>query len=99
MRTEEVAVPQAADLAGAEGEIERCFGEAGLRVALKGTLATHKGCVHWHLKRGKERGTLEVTLWPARRRLWLSVHANRSGDWVEGALRHVADALPDALRR
>ena len=45
-----------------------------------------------------ERGTLEVTLWPARRRLWMSVHANRGAEWVEGALRHLADALPGALR-
>ena len=77
--------------------MERCFGEAGLRVAMKGTLAAHKGCVHWHLKRGKERGTLEVTLWPAQRRVWLSVHANRGAEWVEGALRDLAGALPRAL--
>lgn len=97
MRTEDVAVPDGADFAGAEGAVERCFGEAGLRVAMKGTLAAHKGCVHWHLKRGKERGTLEVTLWPARRRLWLSVHANRGGEWVEEGLAGLKEALGAAL--
>ena len=97
VRTEEIAVPDGIDLSRVDGAIERCFQAAGLHVALKGTVKAHQGSVHWHLRRGEERGTLEVTLWPARRRLWLSVHANRGGEWVEAALRDLADALPSAL--
>ena len=99
MRTEEVAVPEGVDLEGAVGTVERCFGELGLRVAMKGTLAAHKGCVHWHLKRGKERGTLEVTLWPARRRAWLSVHANRGAAWIEETLGQLKHAVQATLAR
>ena len=98
MRTEEIPVPDDANLSRAEAAIERCFTGGGLRVALKGTLAAHKGSVHWHLKRGTGRGTLEVTLWPERRRLWLSVHTNRGGEWVEAALDRLAQALPGELR-
>jgi hypothetical protein len=97
VRTEEIAVPPDAELLGAEEVIERCCAAAGLRVTMKGTVAAHPGSVHWHLKRGEERGTLEVTLWPARRRLWLSVHANRGGDWIDEALSRLKKALPDAL--
>ena len=97
MRSEEVTVPQGADFSRAEAALERCFEAEGLRVAMKGTLAAHKGCVHWHLKRGKERGTLEVTLWPARRRVWLSVHANRGGEWIEEGLVRLREAIEGSL--
>ena len=68
---------------------------AGLREALhltmKTTLKKYPGCIHWHFKRGKEPGILEVTLWPADEengaagrsdRLWLSVHNNRKANWM-----------------
>jgi hypothetical protein len=97
VRTEEVPIPDSADLSRAESPIERCFADVGLDVTLKGALAAHKGSIHWHLKHGKERGTLEATLWPARRRLWLSVHANRGGEWVDEVLRRLIHALPEAL--
>ena len=98
VRTEEVVVAPEADLSDAEGAIERCVAEAGLRVTMKGTVAAHKGSVHWHLKLREERGTLEVTLWPARKRVWLSVHANRGGGWVDEALGRLQAALAEALR-
>jgi hypothetical protein len=62
VRTEEIAVPPDAQLLGAEEVIERCCEAAGLHVTMKGTVAAYPGSVHWHLKRGKEPGTLEVTL-------------------------------------
>jgi dihydroxyacetone kinase-like protein len=37
---------------------------ANLRVTLKGTLKKYPGCIHWHLKREGERGTLEMTWSP-----------------------------------
>jgi hypothetical protein len=54
----------------------------GLSIGMKGSLKKFPGSIHWHLKKGRERGTLEVTLLPAERRLWFSMHENRSAAWV-----------------
>jgi hypothetical protein len=69
---------------------------AGLAVTHRGTLARYPGSRHWHLKRGRERGTLEVTLWPEGRRLWLSVQDGRRGDWIEGAMADLVERLASA---
>jgi hypothetical protein len=53
---------------------------------MKGTLASFPGCTHWHLKRNRERGVLEITLWPAQSRLWLSVQDGRKGAWIDAAV-------------
>ena len=57
------------------------------------TLAKYPGCTHWHLKRGMEQGTLEVTLWPSEGRLWASVQAGRAGEWIDQAVRELIAAL------
>lgn len=54
----------------------------GLSISMKGTLKKFPGSIHWHLKKGRERGTLEITLLHAERRLWFSMHENRSAEWV-----------------
>jgi hypothetical protein len=68
--------------------IEQVCATANLRVTMKSTLKKYPGCIHWHLKKEDERGILEITWWPCdaetkRPRLWLSVHRNRTADWVE----------------
>jgi hypothetical protein len=62
--------------------IDQMSAAHGLSVSMKGTLKKFPGSIHWHLKKGRERGTLEVTLLPAERRLWFSMHENRSAPWV-----------------
>jgi hypothetical protein len=74
-------------------EVERRCAREGLRVTLKGTLAKYPGCVHWHFKKGAERGTLEVTLWEQERRLWFKVHAGRRGAWMEAVIPRLQHAL------
>ena len=78
-----IAVPAGARLAGMEHDIESACRAEGLRQTLKGTLAQYPGCVHWHVKQGRERGTLEITFWPAERRLWFKVAEGRRGEWME----------------
>ena len=65
----------------------------GLRVTLKGTLAQYPACVHWHLKRGAEKGVLEMTLWPAGRRLWFKVGDHRRGDWMTTTIAQLKQVL------
>ena len=58
--------------------------QLGLDIAIDGTLKSFPGCRHWHLRKPGTTGTLEVTSWPERKRLWVTYHANRVGDgWVE----------------
>jgi hypothetical protein len=73
--------------------VERAAAEAGLTVTLRGTLAAYPGCTYWHLKRGREPGTLEVTWWPQTGRLWFKVANNRHGWWIEDARRLLANRI------
>ena len=82
----EISIPLQTDLSQAEQIIEqRCMAE-GLSLSLKGSLSKYPGCVHWHLKREGQRGTLEITLWARVHRIWFSIHTGRTGDWIEETL-------------
>jgi len=66
--------------------VERACAAESLTCSMKGTLTSFPNCVHWHWKRGKERGTLEITWWGKQDRLWFKVAAGRTGSWIEGTL-------------
>ena len=73
-------------------------GRLGLTISSEGKLAAYPGSRHWHLKIGRRSGTLEVTVWPARNRLWVTYHANRVGDgWVQQLAPVFARALAERL--
>ena len=79
----EVKIPSAAKaFARLETTIDRLIIVHELTVTMKTTLSKHPGSIHWHAKRGRERGTLEITLWPSQKRLWFSMQDGRQGDWV-----------------
>ena len=73
--------------------IETAFAKAELRVTLRGTLAKYPSCMHWHLKRGREAGTLEVTSWPRGRRVWISIQDGRKGEWTSAAAKELKALL------
>ncbi len=97
MQQLEIAVPPSADLAAAEAQIQGACLAEGLKIALKTSLASYPGSVHWHLKSGTGAGTLEVTLWPAARRLWLAIHRGRDAPWVEPAAARLGATLENDL--
>jgi hypothetical protein len=74
------------DISGATGKLDKTIEAlcraAGLSITMKTTSAKFPGSIHWHLKKGRERGTLEVTLWPSQNRLWFSMQDGRSANWV-----------------
>ncbi len=72
--------------------------ELGLVASLLGGLRTFPGSAHWHLKRGAEAGTIEVTFWPKENRLWLSVQARRTSPWVRQVLPKLRAALARSLK-
>ncbi len=63
-----------------EPAVEKLIAAHGLSATLKGTTRKFPGSIHWHLKKGRERGTLEITLHGDL--LWFSMHENRSGEWI-----------------
>ena len=61
----------------------------GLLNTMKTTSSKYPGSIHWHFKKGHERGTLEVTLWPVQNRLWFSMQDGRKADWVMNVAREL----------
>jgi hypothetical protein len=95
---DEIAVPRRIPMTAAAQWIEDAAAEAGLRVGMRATLATRShGNIHWHLKRGAEPGTLEMTLLNRERRIELSIRKNRSAPWAPLALEQLAAFLTARL--
>ena len=97
MRVIEVGLPAAARLEPIPAQVEAVMARAGLRQTLRGRQASYPGSVHWHYHRGRERGTLELTFWPAQRRLWLKVGARRGAAWIDELLPRIQADLEQAL--
>src|SRR4030095_7866814 len=53
--------------------VERVCLAHHLNCTLKGTLVRYQGSVHWHFKKDKLKGTLEITWWESKNRLWFKV--------------------------
>jgi hypothetical protein len=98
MREFEFPLAADSDCQKIERAIDRAIAGGGLRVTLRGSLAKFPGCVHWHVKKGREPGTLEITLWPREHRAWFTIQDGRKADWIEGELRRLHDALNDQIR-
>ena len=59
--------------------VEQACVVEGLVSSLKGTLAQYPNCVHWHFKKGREPGTLEITWWAKENQLWFKVASGQIG--------------------
>lgn len=94
----DIQIPESSALAAMADIVERACAREGLTVTSKGTLAQYSGCVHWHVRSGRERGTLEITWWEKRRRLWFKVAAGRAGDWIEAASACLQARITQALQ-
>ncbi len=91
--------PPDASLVRVKRSIEKACTDGGLTLTLKDTLKQYPGCTHWHFKRGQERGTLEITLWPLGRRAWFKVSPSRTGEWIEPALVHIQQFVTAEFKR
>ncbi len=69
----------------------------GVTCTLKGTLAKYPGSIHWHLKRGKQKGTLEVTWWEREHRLWFKVAENRTSAWIKDSIPILKDQIEKSV--
>ena len=86
MRLVECKISRYDNLSGAGKFIEDICARRGLQLSLKGSLSTYPGSIHWHYKRLRQKGTLEVTLLVSARRIWFQVQAGRSAPWIEDEL-------------
>ena len=77
--------------------VEQVCTENKLRCAVKGTLASYPGCIHWHFRKNKQRGTLEITWWELENRLWFKVAKVRNGDWIDEALPKLKKEIESSL--
>jgi hypothetical protein len=93
----EIPLPWPLDEAQIAGAIEEAATGLGMEVRLKGSLAKYAGSIHWHFGRAGARGTLEVTLWPSRRRSWITVQAAMTGDWIPAASARLTEMVAQAL--
>jgi len=71
----------------------------GLDVKTMGVLKKYPGSLHWHFKRGRERGTIELTLVPKDARGWFSMRPGRAHGWKRQEVEDLLTRLILALRR
>ncbi|MFN8286394.1 MAG: hypothetical protein U0V74_06565 [Chitinophagales bacterium] len=76
-----------------EARIDKLCEKLGLAVTMKGILKSIGPNKHWHLKKGKAKGVLEITLMLESGEIILSVHDNRKGDWEEDMMKQVKKAM------
>jgi|SRR5579864_7954273 len=86
MRNIPLPVPAGADFFRVASVVEGSCDHMALRQTMKDTLSRYPGCVHWHYKRPGQSGTLEVTAWPAERKLWITVQDSRRAAWIDESL-------------
>jgi hypothetical protein len=99
MRAYEVKIPDYADMRSVEFLVQEASRARGLVITMKTTLKSYPGSIHWHLKKGDQRGTLEATFWKQERRLWLAVHSNRTGDWTRSEALGLKASLEREFKR
>lgn len=83
----EIDLRETLDADAVVAAVEHVGTSEALFATMKSTLKKFPGCTHWHFKKHKEQGVLEVTWWPGSEgtkpsRLWLSAHNNRQADWM-----------------
>jgi hypothetical protein len=74
-------------------QIEAAILEFGLLITLRGTRRQYPGCDHWHIKRPNEPGTIELTWWPERSRLWFKIATNREAAWMDRAMDQIQSSI------
>jgi hypothetical protein len=94
----EVDIPVHTQSVSISRVVEQACASDGLTLTLKGSLAKYPGCIHWHFKKGKERGTLEITWWDQENRLWFKVAAGRTGVWIEETVARLKEQIEHNLK-
>jgi hypothetical protein len=97
MQEIEIPMPRNPDFAQVSGIIEKTVVSSGLQITLKASLGKYPGCTHWHVKNGKDKGILEITIWPKQTRAWFSIQSGRKADWIRPKVTLLQRRLKHAL--
>jgi hypothetical protein len=95
----EFEIPKGCDVKCVERTVERLCRTRGLFIALKGSLSQYPGSIHWHFKKDRQKGTLELTLYPAKSRLWSTVQAGRTALWIDKTLPDLKNQVEAELSK
>jgi hypothetical protein len=98
MREVEFQVSPLSPLTDVDPTIESACTAEGLQLGMKGTLASFPGSTHWHFKRPRERGTLEITSFPRDRRIWAQIQDGRRAEWIDPCLAKIKSAVEKKLK-
>lgn len=98
MREVEFSVPRKCDMKLAERLVEDICADRGLQMVLKGSQSKFPGSIHWHYKREKQKGTLELTLFPAHGRLWAKVAEGRKAARIDSELPRLRREVEKKLK-
>jgi hypothetical protein len=99
MRQIEFDVPPGCSLAKAESWIESVCAANGLDMAMKASLAGYPGSIHWHYRQPRQKGTLELTLLRANRRIWAQIHTTRDAPGIAASLPRIRKEIEQKLNR
>ena len=89
----DIYLPEQATTLQVKRYVQFACEELGLTISMETSLASYPGSVHWHIKNGKEKGTLELTSWPGRRPLWAKIQTGRMADWIDGILPELCQKI------
>ena len=79
----------------ADRDIERACASLGLMRTMRTSLKTLPANTHWHYKRGKENGVMEITLLHDTGSVTISYADGRYAQWIDKAI----DALKIVLQK
>ncbi|HET9588545.1 MAG TPA: hypothetical protein VFO91_07130 [Anaerolineales bacterium] len=89
----ELRIPDGGSTEAVVRAVERACLANDLTRTLKGTLASHRGSVHWHFKKGRQTGTLEITWWETGRHLWFKVAGNRASQRIQDMIPRLKEQI------
>jgi hypothetical protein len=74
-------------------EVESACSKMALQLTMKGSLKSLADNLHWHYKKTKQPGVLEITLMLNENKFILTCKKNRMGDWINKAAEELKQAL------
>jgi hypothetical protein len=93
----ELQIPDSIEPETVVKNVEYVCTSNSLTCKLKGTLASYPGSIHWHFKRGKQKGTLEITWWESEHCLWFKVASGRKSRWIEESIPVLKEQIEKLL--